>query len=80
MPQKWALFECRFSTPTLTHKIENNQKTKTDVHNYDVSSIQIIWLDSLALALSEPLSDPKKIFKWQKLVTRCLYLNKICID
>ena len=41
MAQKWALFECRFSTPTLTLKIKNNQKTKTDVHNYNVISIQI---------------------------------------
>ena len=24
MPQKWALFEHRFSTPTLTCTIENN--------------------------------------------------------
>ena len=45
MPQKYALFEYRFSNPTLTHKIENNnkkeEKKRTDVHNYSVSSIQI---------------------------------------
>ena len=38
---KLALFEYRFSTPFLTRKIENNQKMKTDVHKYNVSSFQI---------------------------------------
>ena len=41
MPQKLALFEYRFSTPILTCKIENNQKTKIDVHNFNASGIQI---------------------------------------
>ena len=41
MAQKWALFECRFSTPTLTRKIQNKQKPKNDVHYYNASSIQI---------------------------------------
>ena len=41
IPPKLALFEYRFSTPTLTLKIENNQNTKTDVHNFNASGIQI---------------------------------------
>ena len=41
MPQKLALFEYRFSIPTLTRKLENNQKTKTDVHNFNAFGIQI---------------------------------------
>ena len=45
---KWALFKYQFSTPNLIRKIENNKKTKTDVHNYSVSSIQIHLVDSLA--------------------------------
>ena len=50
MPQKWALLEYRFSTPTLTRKIKIIKKTKTDVHNYNVSSIQIhlIWFSSFS--------------------------------
>lgn len=66
MPPKWAHFECEFSTPTLTRKTENNQKTKSYVHNYNVFCIQLIWFDSLALALSDPLSwkpKPEKNFK-----------------
>ena len=38
---KMSNFRIIISTPTLTRKIENNQKTKTDVHNYNVSSIKI---------------------------------------
>ena len=41
MPKKLALFEYRFSTPTFTRKIENDQNTKTDVHNFNASGIQI---------------------------------------
>ena len=61
MPQNFSNID--FRPPTLTCKIENNQRTKTDVHNYNASGIQIS-----ALALSEPLSEnqsPKNIFRGQ---------------
>ena len=47
---KMSTFEYWFSTPTLTCKIKNNPKMKTDVHNYNVSSIQIhlIWFCSFS--------------------------------
>ena len=41
---KLAPFECRFQTPSLTRKIENNPKMKTDMHNYNVPSIRIYLL------------------------------------
>ena len=44
MPQKLSFLERRFSIPTLTRKIEKNQKTKTDVHNYNASGIQIHFI------------------------------------
>ena len=73
MLPKLAVVEYRFTTPTLTLKNGNNQKTITDVHNYNVCRIQLylIWFssfltlseefkfilfNSLALALTEPLS------------------------
>ena len=36
--------------PPLTRKTKNNQKTKTDVHNYNISSIEIhlIWFSSFS--------------------------------
>ena len=42
--KKLALFEYRFLTPILTLKIGNNQKTKTDVHNFNASGIQIHFI------------------------------------
>ena len=52
--------------PTLTRQIESNQKTKTDVHNYNVSNTQIhlIWFSSfstLGAFLWKP--KPEKILK-----------------
>ena len=57
-----------FLTPTLTRKIENNQKTKTDVLNYNVSSIQIhlIWFSSFSIfGVFSGNQSPIKIFKGQ---------------
>ena len=41
MPQKLALFGYRFSTPTLTRKIKNNQNIIIGVQNFNASGIQI---------------------------------------
>ena len=45
---KMITFRISILTPTLTRKIENNRKTNTDGHNYNVSSIQahFIWFSS----------------------------------
>ena len=40
-PQNSHFSNIDFRPPTLTCKLENNQKTKTDVHNFNASGIQI---------------------------------------
>ena len=83
MPQKWALFECRFSTPTLTRKIEYNQKTKTNVHNYNASGIQIhlIWFSSFS-PFGAFVRKPKPENILQRAINpdRKLIPNNCCID
>ena len=82
-PKKWELFECQFSTPTLTRKIQNNQKTKTNVHNYNASSIQIhlIWFSSFN-TFRAFVRKPKPEKNLQRVITRDrkLISNILCIN
>ena len=83
MPQKLALFEYRFSTPTLSRKIENNQKTKTDVHNFIASGIQIhlIWFSSFntfgAVVRKPPKNLQRAITRDWKLTSERFFINEM---
>ena len=43
MPQKYALFEYRFSNPTLTHKIENNNKKRKKREPMCTTTVSLVF-------------------------------------